>query len=71
MITLTRLNGAPFVVNAEIIKTVEDTPDTVITLTTGERIVVQEPMREVVRKSIDYARLLRRLIPPDSGDRAG
>ena len=71
MITLTRLNGTPFVVNAEIIKTVEDTPDTVITLTTGERIVVQEPMREVVRKSIEYARLLRRLIRPESGDRAG
>lgn len=64
MITLHRLNGKAFVLNAELIRTVEENPDTIITLVSGDRVVVQEPMREVVEKSVDYGRLLRRLIPP-------
>ena len=59
MIQLTRLNGRPFVLNAEQIKTVEETPDTMITLLTGDQIVVQEPMEEVVRRAIEYARRVR------------
>jgi len=64
MIVLTRLNGKGFVLNAELIRTIEENPDTTITLTTGDRIVVKEPMAEVVTRSIDYGRLLRRLLPP-------
>lgn len=64
MITLTRLNGKPFVLNAEIIRTVEETPDTTITLTGGERLIVKEPMREVVERAVGYGRLLRTLLPP-------
>lgn len=64
MIALTRLNGKGFVLNAELIRTIEETPDTTITLTSGEHIVVKEPMAEVVTRSIEYGRLLRRLLPP-------
>lgn len=64
MITLHRLNGKQFVLNAELIRTVEETPDTTITLINGDHLVVQEPMRDVVERCIEYGRLLRRLIPP-------
>jgi len=59
MIRLTRLNDRPFVLNAEQIKTVEETPDTMITLLNGERLVVRESSDDVVRRAIDYARALR------------
>lgn len=65
MITLTRLNGQRFVVNAELIRTIEERPDTVITLTTGQRMLVKEPMEQVVAKSIEYGRHLRRLVVTD------
>lgn len=64
MITLTKLNGHRFVLNAELIRTVEQSPDTLITLTTGERMMVRESMEAVVKQSVEYGRLLRRLIPP-------
>jgi len=63
VIALTRLNGKPFVVNAEQIRTVESTPDTTITLITGERLIVRESMEEVVDRAVEYGRLLRRLLP--------
>ena len=62
MITLTRLNGQQMVVNAEKIRYVECTPDTVICCDHGERVMVKETMQEVIRRSIDYARLIRRPI---------
>ena len=64
MIALTRLNGQRFVLNADLIRTVEERPDTVITLVGGEHIVVTEPMPEVVRRVIANGRGLRRLVPP-------
>lgn len=64
MIQLTRLNGKQFVVNAELIRFVEETPDTMLTLTTGDKLMVKEPMRDVVRKAVDYGRSLRTLVPP-------
>ncbi|NNF44761.1 MAG: flagellar FlbD family protein [Phycisphaerales bacterium] len=65
MIAVTRLNGKPLVVNADLIRTVEENPDTTITLLNGDRIIVREPMAEVVSKSIEYGRHLRRLVPVD------
>lgn len=56
MIQLTRLNGEAFILNAELIRYVENRPDTFITLTTNERLVVRETMNEVVRRTIDYQR---------------
>lgn len=54
MIKLTRLDGEAFVLNAELIRYVERRPDTFITLTTGERIVVGESMDEVIERAVEY-----------------
>ena len=57
MIVLHRLNGKEFVLNAEQIKFVESTPDTVITLIVDdEKFMVKEPVDEVLRKVIEYKR---------------
>lgn len=47
MIELTRFNETKFTLNAEIIEMIEETPDTVITLTTGKKIIVKESRQEV------------------------
>lgn len=61
MITLHRFNSdREFVLNADLIKVIEETPDTVITLLNNEKILVQEKSAEVLRKVIDYARVIRR-----------
>lgn len=62
MIKLTRINGEEFVVNADLIRFVESRPDTYITLTSEERLIVLEPVDEVIRRSIEYARAIR-LVP--------
>ena len=64
MITVTRLNGNRFVVNAELIRTIESNPDTTIKLINGDTIIVKESMAEVVELAIDYGRSLRKLLPP-------
>ena len=62
MIRLTRLGGESFVLNADLIRYIESRPDTFITLTSGERIVVVETMDEVVEFAIDYQQR-KQLIP--------
>jgi flagellar protein FlbD len=64
MIALTKLNNQAFVVNADLIKFIEATPDTLVTLTTGERILVKESTDEVIRRAVAYGRMLRRLLEP-------
>lgn len=64
MITVTRLNGNQFVVNADLIRTVEETPDTTIQLINGDHVIVKESMQEVVKLAIEYGRSLRKLLPP-------
>ncbi|MDR1491355.1 MAG: flagellar FlbD family protein [Planctomycetaceae bacterium] len=54
MIQLTKLNGDEFVLNAEMIRYVERCPDTLISLITGETIMVGETMDEVVRRAVSY-----------------
>jgi flagellar protein FlbD len=54
MISLTKLNGANFVINCELIETVEATPDTVISTTNGKKYVVAENVEVVVEKVIQY-----------------
>lgn len=61
MIKLTRLNGEEFIVNAELIRFVESRPDTFVTLTTNERLIVREPAAEVIKRAISYARVIRTL----------
>ena len=62
MISLTRLNGEAFVINAEKIRTVESTPDTVVCTDAGDKLMVREPIMEVMKRAIEYARLIRRPI---------
>jgi flagellar protein FlbD len=62
MVRVTRLDGRELVVNADLIRFVEATPDTIISLTTGEKVVVQEDVDEVIRRVIQYGRALRSLV---------
>jgi len=59
MIKVTRLNGKEFVVNAELIQFLEETPDTVITLLNHEKLVVKESVDEVIRRAIEYNRSIK------------
>jgi flagellar protein FlbD len=63
MIKLTRLDGEQFVLNADLIRYIEARPDTFITLTAGERLVVKESMDEVVRRAVRYQQA-KHLVPP-------
>jgi len=63
MIKVTRLNGKEFVVNAELIQYVEATPDSVITLVNHEKLVVKEPLDEIIRRVVEYGRTLRTMVP--------
>ena len=56
MIQLTRLNHAPLVLNSDLIEHMEVTPDTVVTLTTGQKIVVLESAEEVMERVIQFRR---------------
>ena len=47
MIDVTKVNGKKFTLNSRLIETIEETPDTVITLTTGKKIIVKESRQEV------------------------
>jgi flagellar protein FlbD len=62
MICLTRLNGSRFVINADKIRYVESTPDTLICCDTGEKMMVKETLAEVTRRAIEYARTIRKPI---------
>jgi flagellar protein FlbD len=64
MIRLTRLNSQSLTINSDLIKFIENAPDTVITLTTGEKIVVLESTDDVLRRVIAFRRaVLAGLLP--------
>jgi flagellar protein FlbD len=58
MISLTRLNHTSLVLNADLIEWIEVTPDTVISLTTGQKLVVLETPEEVVARVLEYRRAI-------------
>lgn len=64
MIRLTRLNGRQFLVNSELIKFLEETPDTVVTLINGERFLVEENADEIVDRVIEYGKRVRAFPQP-------
>ena len=73
MIMLTKFNSktnkkGEFVLNAEIIESIEETPDTVVTLTNGKKLIVEEPMEEIVRRTIKYRRALHQCDPTQSAN---
>jgi flagellar protein FlbD len=61
MIKLTRLNGEEVVVNADMIRFVESRPDTFVTLTSNDRLIVRESVAEVIKRAISYSRAVRSL----------
>ena len=56
MIRLTRLNDTEFIINAEMIEFVEAIPDTIISLQSGKKVMVVEPVDEVVERIIEHNR---------------
>jgi len=56
MIALRRLNGQAIMVNADLIESLEATPDTVVTLTSGNKLIVRDRLEEIQGKIIDYKR---------------
>ena len=57
MIALRRINGQEFVLNVDLIESIESTPDTVITLMSGKKIIVRNGIEDIVRKAIKYKQL--------------
>jgi flagellar protein FlbD len=66
MIKVTKLNGRELVVNADLIEFIESTPDTLISLTTGRKIMVLEELDEVIRMAVGY-RAKARIYPIPTG----
>ena len=62
MIPITLLNGSRLYINAELVETVAAVPDTVITLTTGRKILARTPPAELIRAIIEYRRRVH--LPP-------
>jgi len=63
MIHLTRINNAPMVLNSELIEHIETTPDTVISLTNGQKILVLETAADIIDKVVEFRRRLYRDLP--------
>jgi flagellar protein FlbD len=61
MIDVTRLNGKVLTINSDLIEFIEETPDTVITFTTGTKIVVKESCDEIKDKIIEYKSKIKNL----------
>jgi flagellar protein FlbD len=71
MIQLTRLNNSKVSINSDLIKWVEQNPDTVITLLNGEKLLVQETVEQVVDRVIEFRRQLLSTVVSWTGMRAG
>ncbi len=67
MINITKLNGTEIVINTDLIESVETTPDTLISLTTGRKIMVRESMDEIVRLAIAFRQKSRSHPVPAGG----
>ena len=59
MIKVTRLNDSDLVVNAELIEFVESTPDTILSLTTGKKIMVLESVDQIIERVAAFKRMCR------------
>lgn len=68
MIKLTRLNNNPLIVNSDLIKCVENSPDTVLTLVTGEKIIVRETTEQVLERVITFRRAILAGLAPTLTD---
>jgi flagellar protein FlbD len=68
MIKVTRLNDSVMVINVEKIQSVQATPDTVITFTNHDKIMVKEPVEEISQRIVDYQRAVNGSVADDLGD---
>lgn len=68
MIRLTRINRKPLVVNCDLVEHLETTPDTVITMTTGQKFVVLESAEEIIQRVIEFRRAIANRPLPGAGD---
>jgi len=59
MIQVTRLDNSKLFVNVDLIQTLQSTPDTVITFTSKDKMLVKEPVEEISKRITDYQRALR------------
>ena len=62
MIKVTRLNDSVLVINVEMIQSVQATPDTVITFTNHDRLMVKEPVEEISQRIAEYQRSVNALL---------
>ena len=56
MIKVKKINGRDLIINAELIEFIEKTPDTIISMTTGKKIIVKDTCDELIKKVIEYRR---------------
>ena len=68
MISVTRTNGSKIYINAELIQTVESTPDTVITLASNKKLIVKDTAQEIAERFIEYR---RKTLLPFNGNEPG
>lgn len=68
MIKVKRLNNKEFIINSELILYIEETPDTVITLTNGQKVVVQDSVDDIIKKIINYKAKINALINSYNGN---
>ncbi len=68
MILVSRLNNENFYVNPDCIEFIEETPDTVISLESGRKLVVSEPAEVVIERTIEYRRKILQGIPVRTTD---
>jgi flagellar protein FlbD len=68
MIHLTRINRVPLVLNSDLIEHIETTPDTVISLTSGQKFVVLESAEEIIQKVVEFRRAIQWCGPAREGE---
>ncbi len=70
MIKVTRINDSELVINSDLIEFVEAIPDTMVSLTTGKKIMVKESINEIIRRVAEFKRLSSvRSMAPDGVSR--
>jgi len=60
MIKVTRLNGEKFYINPDLIEFIEETPDTVVSMTTGRKVIVRESVSDILKHILEYRNMIPR-----------
>ncbi|MCL1924788.1 MAG: flagellar FlbD family protein [Defluviitaleaceae bacterium] len=62
MITITRINNSELTINCDLIETIEATPDTTITMTTGRKIIAKDSIADIIDKIVDFKSTVKNII---------